>query len=164
MLVNLLNEADKKEVIDYCHRRYALEPHVWRDKHLVKTKDALWVINSEMLDFAQSSKVEFESLGLRCFSGGEFPYKITDGFYKLFQNKIKKGRLLIQDEGWVRSLLKGESLTHKEWAEDPFDGYVLLFYGQLFFGIGLKKGDHLTSQIPKSFRSQLGKNLEIRNE
>ncbi len=163
MLVNSLNEAEKKQIIDYCFHRYGLNRELWDSRVLIKTKDAIWVINKEMYKFALHSDVEFESLGLRCFSGQEFPYKITDGIYKIFGDEIKKGCLLLDKDAAI-SMLRGESLRKSEWGDYSFDGYVLLFLGKVFIGIGLKKGDLLTSQIPKSLRSQLGKNLEIRDE
>lgn len=163
MLVNSLNEIDKKQLIDYCYNRYGVKKSLWLDKEVIKTKDALWLINSSMLSFASETQVEFESMGLRCFSGKEFPYKITDGFYKTFGDAVTKGLLSLEKES-ARSMLKGETLSRAVWGDIAFDGYVLLFYGSTFLGIGLKKGDQVTSQIPKTLRSQLGKNLEIRDE
>lgn len=162
MLVNLLKTNERTQVIDYCFQRYGVDPTYWDHLHFIKTKDALWIVNASMLEFAHNSTNEFESLGLRCFSGSSFPYKITDGFVKIFADKITKGHLLLnQDE--ALSMLRGKTLIDPKWIQMAIDGYVLLFYEGTFIGIGLKKGDHLISQIPKSLRSQLGKNLEIRN-
>ncbi len=158
MLVNLLNESESLEIYNYCKRLYGLNLECWNDKLLLKTKDALWLINKEMHEFASMNEVEFESLGIRCFSGSEYPYKITDGFFKVFREDIKKRRMEVT-HNQTQKLLKGEELILENGLELPFDGYVLLFYKQLFFGIGLKKGDLLISQIPKSCRSQHAKDL-----
>ena len=162
MLVNLLNEADKSEVISYCSRLYGIDVKAWDNRELVKTKDALWLISSDILEFTNSTDIEFESLGMRCFSGASFPYKVTDGLYKVFKGSIQKRKLPVLKEQALK-LLKGEEIELDKGEEYPFDGYVFLFYGETYFGIALKKGDLLISQIPKSFRSQLAKDLEIRD-
>jgi len=163
MLVNLLNDDEYQKLKDYCFHRYGVPIEAWSNYLLVKTKDALWLISRSMYDFSKDSSIDYESTGLRCFSGAQFPYKITNGFYSVFREGITKRRLKIEIED-ARELLKGGAVDLDERYDLPYDGYVLLFSGDTFFGIGLKKGDHLISQIPKSFRSQLGKNLEIRNE
>ena len=162
MLVNLLNEADKLEVISYCSRLYGIKEGAWQDRELVKTKDALWLISNDILSFLEDTEIEFESLGIRCFSGAEFPYKVTDGLYKVFKENILKRKLRVEKDEALK-LLKGEEIILNKSLELPFDGYVFLIYGDTYFGIALKKGDQLISQIPKSFRSQLAKDLEIRD-
>ena len=163
MLVNLLSVDEYQDLKDYCLHRYGVPLEAWANYLLVKTKDALWLINNSMFDFYKDGSIQYESAGLRCFSGSQFPYKITNGFYSVFREKITKRCLSVEQED-ARELLKGGAIDMVERYDLPYDGYVLLFIGDTFFGIGLKKGDHLISQIPKSFRSQLGKNLEIRNE
>jgi len=162
MLVNLLSPNDKAEVISYCFLRYGVDPIYWNNLHCIKTKDALWVVNSQMLEFSHYTNCQFESMGLRCFSGNSFPYKITDGFVKLFSKHIYKGQLEI-NHIQALSVLRGETIHDESFLSQSMQGYVLLYFGSTYIGIGLKKGDQLISQIPKSLRSQLGKNLEIRD-
>lgn len=162
MLVNLLSPHEKAEVISYCFHRYGVETNCWDNLHCIKTKDALWGINSQMLAFSQNTNCYFESMGTRCFSGRSFPYKITDGFVKLFFKHINKGQLEL-NQLQVLSMLRGETINDESLNQKTLNGYVILYYGRTYIGIGLKKGDQLISQIPKSFRSQLGKKLEIRN-
>jgi len=115
-----------------------------------------------MLEFSQKTNCQFESMGLRCFSGGSFPYKITDGFVKLFSKHIHKGKLEVNHLEAL-SMLRGETIHDESLNQNPMNGYLLLYFGSSYIGVGLKKGDQLISQIPKSLRSQLGKKLEIRD-
>lgn len=163
MSVNLLKNDELAQLKEYCLKHYGLNYEVWAEVSAIKTKDAIWLVNHQAEAFLCHEGVneEYESIGLRCFSGVCFPYKITDGFVKIFDNEIKKKKLNLK-ESQARAMLKGESIPYEEVV--GHDGYNLLFIGNTYLGIGLKKGDQLISQIPKALRSQLAKDLEIRNK
>lgn len=146
---------------------YGIHDDEWEQLRVCKTKDALWVSTLSCYEFAVRQNDEMleniESVGLRCFSGREFPYKITNAFYQLFKEKITKNTLEL-DAAQTRKMIFPEDIELDEKFAQDMNGYYLCFFKGQFIGIGLKVRSILKSQIPKAFRVQISKKLEFRDE
>ena len=167
MLPSLLSPKEMSDLIDYCRELYGIQDHEWEELRVCKTKDALWVSTLLCYEFAvkqtDDAVESIESMGLRCFSGREFPYKITNAFYQLFQGKITKN-ILELDAAQTRKMIFPEDIELDEKFTHDKNGYYLCFFKGQFIGIGLKVRSILKSQIPKAFRVQISKKLEFRDE
>jgi hypothetical protein len=163
MLPKFLNTEECEEIYHYCHECYGLEPQHWSEYVLLKKKEGLWIVPKNYFikwqSVAVGPDVNPEGQGLRVLSGKSFPYKITYGFYQVFSSQISK-RLIEVSENQARTLLKRGVLEGIDKKGLNFGYYIATYQGR-FIGIMLLGKEGWVSQVPKSFSSQLSKDLEI---
>jgi len=159
-LQSLLEKSERDQIIDYCFKRYGLDPLVWEGLVLKKSSEAIWAVPSQLDAFVIKFSTDgCETAGLRIFSGKRFPYKITDSFLSFFSDSISNGVLLLNAQQ-TKSLLFEKSIE-SDFFKSLEDGYTVLKYRDLFLGVGLLRGSKLDSQIPKKITNQLSSKLEL---
>ncbi len=157
---DLLSLNERTEVIDYCSKRYGLAATHWEKYELRKSSDAIWAMPVELRLFVEGhSSGAWETAGMRIFSGRKFPYKITSSFSSLFGHFLTKGLLIVSGDQ-AKQLIFEKQIEIQDEGEIE-DGYLVLRYGALFLGVGLKRGFKIESQIPKKLVNQLSSKLEL---
>ncbi|MCR9203672.1 MAG: hypothetical protein NXH75_03780 [Halobacteriovoraceae bacterium] len=162
MSPRLLKDKEREEIVGYCLSRYGVESLDFEDLDFLRRKEGIWLI--PIGSFKENQADVWESSGLRILSGSEYPFKITMGFIQAFNQKIKKGKLEV-GEGVAIDLLQRKSLSvdhFPEFQELPKGYYIFTFKGKSL-GIALKTTRELVSQVPKSFSSQLKRDLKLSN-
>lgn len=150
MSQKLLSSNSYLEIINRCEKFYGLSPNIWKGFKLIQTSSALWIINnkiSEVLD-----KHNYDTAGLRIFSGDKAPYKPTFAFFSFFNKEITKGYIELSDEEANSFIHRENIILNKE-----LQGYHGVKNRGLFVGVGLGKGNVLLSQVPKKIGNQMTK-------
>lgn len=167
MWPNLLSSKEREEVIHYCLECYGVPAEAWQNYDLFKRKEGLWLAplgtKDKWLELYQEGEDNPpEGHGLRVLSGKNFPYKITASFYQTFSKVISKRLVSLTEEQAValihRKEIKGLG------RENLVFGYYIGIYENRFVGILLLGKEGWTSQVPKSFSSQISLNLKFSDE
>lgn len=162
MSPKLLKDKEREDIIGYCLSRYGVDSSTFENLDLIRRKEGIWLMPRGSFDEEQAGV--WESTGLRILSGSEYPFKITMGFIQAFNKNIKKGKLELSESEAI-DLLHRKSLSVEDspLLEELPKGYYIFTYGGKSLGIALKTKGELVSQVPKSFSSQLKKDLKLSN-
>lgn len=161
-MLNLLNNSEQQEIIDYCSSKYGLTPSHWEKFEMRKSSEAIWIAPKELGIFLSEQAIgDCETAGTRIFSGKKFPYKITDSFISLFGESLNSGVIELRGEQVKKLLFKKEIILEDEYR--GLEGYVVIKFKDYFVGVGLKRGSKIDSQIPKKLVNQLSEKLELRD-
>lgn len=167
MWPNLISSEEREKVILYCLECYGVEAKAWSNFDLYKRKEGLWLTPKGFKESWSCLHEDGEGhppegFGLRVLSGKGFPYKITAAFYQAFKEHITK-RLIVLTEKQALATIHRKQIDDLDQGELDYGYYIGIYEGR-YMGIILLGREGWTSQVPKSFSSQMSKSLELSNK
>lgn len=160
-LARLLDQREREELIQYCQSRYGVRPDFWESYAFIKRKEGVWVLANNCWE--QTERLldcgEVDTIGLRLFSGREFPYKPTHQFPLFLKEELVQGRISI-DHDQAKALLKREALA-QDFSKETHPGYYMAYYKDQYIGIALLSRGQWVSQVPKSLCAQLSNKISL---
>ncbi len=143
----LLKKADSeiKRFLKFLYEYFGVEEFFFDDK-VFKLKGDIWVLTEDFEKFEVPHSFR-EGMRVARLRGNE--YKLTTNFVQLIFPFIKKNIYEIKNPDDALKILKGFDIDCFENVED---GFKVLLYDNICLGIGVKRGNKIKSQIPKSRR------------
>ncbi len=143
----LLKKEDPeiKKLLNYLREYYGIERRVFDDK-IFKMSKGVWILSQEMENFEVPHSFRE---GLRIVRFYKEEYKLTTNAAQILFPYIKKNIYEIKEKQEALKILKGLDIKIDV---NESDGFKILTYEGICLGTGVKRGDRLKSQIPKSRR------------
>ncbi len=131
--------------LNYLRDYFGIDKKIFDDK-IFKISKGIWLLSKEMQDFGIPHSFR-EGLRMARFYKNE--YKLTTNASQVLFPYIKKNIYEIKNEEDALKVLKGLDIKADM---NESDGFKVLVYDGICLGMGVKRGEKLKSQIPKSRR------------
>ena len=143
----ILKKSDSEVIkfLNYLRDYFGIEKEVFEDR-IFKISKGIWLLSKEMENFEIPHSFRE---GLRIARFYKHEYKLTTNAAQILFPYIKRNIYEIKNEEDARKVLKG--LDIKADINEK-DGFKVLVYDGICLGMGVKRGEKLKSQIPKSRR------------
>lgn len=142
----LLKKGDSeiKRFLKFLYEYFGVEEVYFEDK-IFKLKGDIWLLSEDFEKFEVPHSFREGMRIARHYNDG---YKLTTNFVQLVFPFIKKNIYEIKNSEDAIKILKGLDIEVSEKEE----GFKVLLYDSICLGMGVKRGNKIKSQIPKSRR------------